>query len=77
MARGDRYDCRPLTLGGIELILKSYTWLFENQSASALKITFLLERPGSSLTKLINRIPIGLIKIFNVINPTLIYRISK
>lgn len=75
--RGDNYDCRPLTLGKIELILNNYKWLFENKSAEALKITFFLERPNSGISKLINLIPIGLIKILNSINPTVIYKISK
>jgi SAM-dependent methyltransferase len=75
--RGDNYDCRPLTHVKVERILNNHKWSFENKSAEALKITFLLERPGSGITKLISQIPIGLIKILNSINPTLIYKISK
>lgn len=47
--KGSHYDCRPLTVPGIESALRAAGFDYEQQHSRALRLTFEVERPGSFL----------------------------
>ena len=50
---------------------------FHNLSVEATKATFNIEKPNSSITWFIDKIPHTVLAIFKAIIPTLIYRLKK
>ncbi|MEL0168769.1 MAG: glycosyltransferase [Pseudomonadaceae bacterium] len=75
--KGEHYDCEPLQLSEIESILKETSNTYKNTSIAATKATLLIEKPGSSIEKIITQTPDTLLEIFKPIIPTLIYLIEK
>lgn len=75
--KGQFYDCEPLSRGELERMLAQANFDYTNLCAQALKLTLVIEQPGSLADRLAERTPTWLINHFASIIPTLIYRISK
>ncbi len=77
MGKGRFYDCEPLQLGQLERMLTAAGFRYRNLCIEALRETFEIERPAAGATKLLRKIPDGLLRLFRRIIPTLIYRIEN
>lgn len=72
--KGTHYDCRPLTSRRLESMLRGAGFRFEQQSASALRLTYELEAPEAPLYRWVLRwIPDRLYRLARRAFPTLIY----
>lgn len=77
MGRGTFYDCEPLQMRLLERMLETAGFRARNLCVAALRETFEIERPESRATRLLRRIPDGVLHAFRRIIPTLIYRIER
>ncbi len=69
------YDCEPLTKLKIEKLLRESRFKYRNLGVAALRCTLELERPrGSTLRRVFDQMPDGLLSALGAMNPTLIYR---
>jgi SAM-dependent methyltransferase len=75
--RGTRYDCDPKSLGEIEALFREAKLHASNLCVRALRETLAIERPGSLLRKLFDRIPDRTLDRFRHWIPTLIFRITR
>lgn len=75
--KGALYDCEPLELAQLEAMLMAAGWRYRNLCVEALRETLEIEQPGALATRLLRRIPDGLLKPFRWLIPTLIYRVEK
>jgi SAM-dependent methyltransferase len=74
--RGSVYDCEPLQSGELDRLLRDCGFASEDLGPAALKQTFLIERPGRILTRVVCAIPDAAIGLFARVIPTLIRRIQ-
>ena len=75
--RGQEYDCRPLSAKQAELLFKKAGFLFDQQHARALRLTYELERPNALIYRLLfSRIPDWGYGLAARAFPTLIYRLQ-
>ena len=72
--KGSHYDCRPLTVGGLERILRGAGFAFRQSHGEALRITFALENPNARIYGwLIKQLPDVVYALIRRAFPTLIY----
>lgn len=71
--RGEFYDCEPLRLPELERLLRDSGFRFCNRGVEALRATFEVERAGARATRLLRRVPDGLLQPFQRLIPTHIY----
>ena len=71
--RGDFYDCEPLRLPEVERYFREAGLRFRNRGVEALRATFEIERPEARVTRLLRRVPDGLLQPFRPAIPTHIY----
>ncbi|WP_250887058.1 MULTISPECIES: class I SAM-dependent methyltransferase [unclassified Rhodanobacter] len=74
MGRGRAYDCEPLQLGQLEGLFAGAGFKYSNLCIDALRATFEIERPQAATTRVLRKIPDGLLVPWCRIVPTLIYR---
>jgi ubiquinone/menaquinone biosynthesis C-methylase UbiE len=75
--KGRTYDCEPLQMRQLEKMMQCAGLDACNMGVEALQVTLDLERPGTWAQKLVQRTPKGLLRPFNRLIPTLIYRFSR
>ena len=75
--KGDFYDCEPLTLAQIERMLDETGFDYENIGVPAMRATFDIEGSHGWLRGLLRRIPDRVLRRFDPLVPTLIYRLGK
>ena len=75
MGRGEYYDCEPLELGQCERLLTQAGFEFENVCVAAARLTLSIEQPGSLKSKILDRMPDGILDAMTPIIPTLMYRL--
>lgn len=72
--KGNHYDCRPLTVGRIEPMLRTAGFSFHQSHAEALRLTYALEQPDSAIYRwLFKPLPEALYRVARRVFPTLIY----
>ena len=76
MGKGDFYDCEPLELGQLERMLAAAGLAYRNLCIEAMRKTLDIERPDALATRLLRRVPDGLLRPFRWLIPTLIYRVE-
>lgn len=74
MGKGEVYDCEPLRMGQLEMLLADTGFGYRNLCVDALRVTFDIERSRSAATSVLRGIPDGLLVPWRRIIPTLIYR---
>lgn len=75
--KGSHYDCRPLTVQGLEAMLGEAGFAFVQHHGDALRLTFELERPDAKLYRwLLKPIPDAAYVMLRRIFPTLIYTLQ-
>lgn len=72
--KGAHYDCEPLQMRQLEEMLAGSGFASQNLCVSAMRLTLQIERPDSSSTRLLERIPDFLLEPLRAMIPTLIYR---
>lgn len=77
MRKGAFYDCEPLQMKQLERMLAAADFRYRNLCVPALRETFEIERPASSITRLLRMLPDAVLTPFNRIIPTLIYRVER
>lgn len=77
MRKGDIYDCEPLQMKQLELMLTEAGFSYRNLCIEAWRATFDIERPNSFGHHLLTITPDALLKPLKRIIPTLIYRLSR
>lgn len=77
MRKGAFYDCEPLQMKQLERMLAAADFRYRNLCVPALRETFEIERPASSITRLLRMLPDAALTPFNRIIPTLIYRVER
>lgn len=75
--KGEFYDCEPLQMRQLERMLATAGLSGCNLCVEGWRATFDIERPGRFVTRLLSSMPDALLRLFNPINPTLIYRIGR
>jgi SAM-dependent methyltransferase len=75
--KGDRYDCEPLQLGQLELLLAGAGFEYQNLCVTALRVTFEIERTHSAAGRVLRCVPDAIFRPLHRIIPTLIYRFWK
>lgn len=75
MRKGEVYDCEPLRMGQLEHLLTDTGLRYRNLCTDALRTTFEIEHPQSTIASVLRVIPDGLLAPWRRIIPTLIYRI--
>lgn len=75
--KGDHYDCEPLSLGQLERMLVETDLSHRNVCLDALRETLEIERPAARSTRMLRRMPDGLLWHFRGLIPTLVYRLEK
>ena len=73
LGKGEYYDCEPLQLPQVEDFLAKSGFRFRNRGVEALRATFEIERAQSRATRLLRRVPDGLLQPFRRLIPTHIY----
>jgi SAM-dependent methyltransferase len=73
--KGEVYDCRPLSLGHLERLLRDSGMEYRNLCVEAWRATFEIERGASVATALLRRVPDFLLRPLLPVIPTLVYRI--
>ena len=76
MRKGQYYDCEPLQLHQLERMLETTGFHHRNLCIEAIRATFDIEKPNSSVTRLLNWIPDRALVPMRRIIPTLIYSIE-
>ena len=74
--RGEIYDCEPLQMEQLELLLAQVGLAFDNLCIDALYATLEIEQPTSLTSKIFRNVPISLLPPLRKFIPTLIYRFS-
>jgi SAM-dependent methyltransferase len=77
MRKGAFYDCEPLQMKQLERMLAAADFRYRNLCVPALRETFEIERPASSITRLLRMLPDAVLTPFSRIIPTLIYRVER
>ncbi|MEP6907951.1 MAG: class I SAM-dependent methyltransferase [Pseudoxanthomonas sp.] len=77
MRKGHIYDCEPLQMGQLERFLTDMKFKHQNLCIDALRQTFEIEHPQSSVKRWISAIPDSLLRPWQKVIPTLIYRIWR
>jgi SAM-dependent methyltransferase len=77
MRRGDAYDCEPLGTGTLERMFGQTGLGFWRLGVAALWATLELEHPASAVTGVSRRIPAWLLRAFEPVLPTLIYKLRR
>lgn len=75
--RGVEYDCRPLTVPGVESLLRNTGFVFRQEHGEALRLTYQIEQPGSKTGNFFKRLPDSVYQKFRWLFPTLIYIIRR
>lgn len=76
--RGRHYDCRPLTCRRAEALMNAAGLAWRQHTGDALRLTFELERPTSSVYRhIVLRIPDSVYAALHAIFPTLIYTLAS
>lgn len=76
MGKGEFYDCEPLQMRQLERLLRATGFQYRNLCVEALRQTLEIEREASPATRLLRKVPDGLLNPLRRIIPTLIYRIQ-
>lgn len=76
MRKGEFYDCEPLQMRQLELMLEVAGLHFRNLCVEALRETFEIECSGAIAARLLRKLPDAVLSPFRSIIPTLIYRIA-
>jgi SAM-dependent methyltransferase len=71
--RGDFYDCEPLELKELELLLKENHFVFQNACVLAMQHMAVAEARSSKLLRFLVRLPHSVLFALRVISPTHIY----
>ncbi|MFA5589546.1 MAG: class I SAM-dependent methyltransferase [Lysobacteraceae bacterium] len=74
--KGDFYDCEPLQLHELEVMLDHSGMRYRNLCIEGLQETFEIERPQHWSTRFLRRIPDALLHPLKPIIPTLMYRLE-
>jgi SAM-dependent methyltransferase len=74
---GEFYDCEPLEMNQLETLLRKAELNGKNLCPDAIVETFLIEKPDSHTTTLLQKIPRHFLAIFNRAIPTLIYSFKR
>ena len=74
MTKGGVYDCEPLQMSQLEVLLAGAQLKYNNLCIDALRATFEIERPEAAATGVLRKIPDSLLLPWRRIVPTLIYR---
>lgn len=75
--RGIHYDCRPLTVPQIEVLLREAGFNFVQQHGCALRLTFEIERPNARVYRWVfRRVPDVVYAMLRRAFPTLIYTLK-
>lgn len=77
MRKGEVYDCEPLQMRQLELLLRDSGFEYRNLCIDAMRMTFAIERPDSIGARLLRRVPDRVLQPLHRIIPTLIYRFSR
>jgi SAM-dependent methyltransferase len=75
--KGNNYDCRPFTKKELEGLLKETHFNYENLCTKALRETVKIEPNVSTTASFVSRMPDLILNRLTIVNPTLIYKISK
>ncbi|MEW9571168.1 methyltransferase domain-containing protein [Rhodanobacter sp. Si-c] len=76
MRKGEFYDCEPLEKRQLEHMLDSAGFGYSNLCIEAMRETLAIERPQAMITRVLSRVPDGLLKPLRGLIPTLIYRLQ-
>ena len=71
--QGDIYDCEPSLLAQLERLPKGAGFKYRNPCVDALRSTFEIERPQSTITNILRHVPDGVLISWHRIIPNLIY----
>ena len=74
--KGTFYDCEPLTIKEIEPMLREANLDYENISLQAARCTYEIEKPGSSINRILEIMPDIALKPLISLIPTLVYKIK-
>lgn len=75
--RGEFYDCEPLEMKQLETLLLKAGLNGKNLCPDAIVETFLIEKPHSRTTAILQKIPRSFLAMFNRAIPTLIYSFKR
>lgn len=75
--KGDFYDCKPLQLHELETMLDRSGVRYQNLCVEGWRATLDIERPTHLGTRLLTKVPDAILRLFNPVNPTLIYQIGR
>lgn len=75
--KGRQYDCRPLSRRQLESLLRKAGFGYEQLHGEALKAILDIERPGTFIGSVVERIPSVAWNCVRGIFPTLIYRLRR
>lgn len=75
--KGEVYDCEPLTKVEIERLLESVGFSYQNVGVAALRELLRIEGARTLLQQVVALFPDDLLRRFDGLNPTLIYRIRR
>jgi SAM-dependent methyltransferase len=70
--KGSVYDCEPLQSGQLDQLLRESGFTSDDLGPAALKQTFLIERQGRMMTRVVSAIPDVVVGVFARVIPTLI-----
>ena len=76
MRKGEIYDCEPLQMKQLEHMLAAAGFRYRNLCIEAVRETCAIEQPRAFVTRVLNRVPDGLLKPLRRFIPTLIYRLQ-
>jgi SAM-dependent methyltransferase len=76
LRKGHYYDCEPLQMGELEVMLQKAKFKYANICVEALRLTMEIEHPGSMLGAFIQRLPDRALFAVRSIFPTLVYRLE-
>ena len=72
----DYYDCKPLAMGELEVMLEASGYDFSNRCVDAVRAMLVIEGNRGILRRIVSWLPNRILALFNPVNPTLIYIFS-
>jgi len=75
--KGRAYDCEPLQMRQLETMMRHAGMDISNMGIEALRVTLDIEHSGSWMDALVRRMPDAMLRLFNRVMPTLIYRFAR
>jgi SAM-dependent methyltransferase len=77
LGKGAIYDCEPLEMRQLEQLLANAGFQYRNLCIEAWRATLEIERPESTTTRMLRRVPDAVLLPLRQIIPTLIYRFKR